>query len=119
MEFESVSWVVVVNSAHDDMMAYTRKDLKGHFVLLGIVSLAFIVSSVFIIRNYRMIVKAEEEAKHWREKRSLEEKIRQSEILYRTIVETAHDLIWILDDDGRFTFANKRLKLFLIIRFQS
>lgn len=27
---------------------------------------------------------------------------------YRTIVETAHDLIWTLDDRGNFTFFNKR-----------
>src|SRR4030042_1868655 len=45
---------------------------------------------------------------HWREKRSLEEQILQSEVLYRTIVETAHDIIWIRDEEGRFTFANKR-----------
>jgi PAS domain S-box-containing protein len=27
---------------------------------------------------------------------------------YRTIIETAHDLIWILDTKGNFTFFNKR-----------
>jgi PAS domain S-box-containing protein len=55
-----------------------------------------------------VIVRVEEEAKHWREKRSLEDRIRQSEVLYRTIVETAHDIIWILDDQGEFTFVNKQ-----------
>ncbi len=108
MEFESASWIVVVNSTHDDMMAYIKKDLEGHFLLLGIVAMVFILSSAFFVRDYRAMIRAEEEAKHWREKRSMEEKVRQSEVFYRTIVETAHDIIWILDDAGRFTFANKR-----------
>ncbi len=63
--------------------------------------------------NYRLIFRAKEELKHWREKRSLEEKIRQSEILYRTIVETAHDVIWILNEGGYFTFVNKRAEAVL------
>ncbi len=40
---------------------------------------------------------------------AVEQKVlRQSEERYRTIVETAHDLIWILDTKGNFTFFNKR-----------
>jgi PAS domain S-box-containing protein len=34
--------------------------------------------------------------------------LRQSEERYRTIIETAHDLIWTLDTKGNFTFFNKR-----------
>jgi len=43
-------------------------------------------------------------------RRSLEEKILRSEVLYRTLVETAHDIIWILDEEGRFTFVNKQVE---------
>jgi PAS domain S-box-containing protein len=100
--------VVVVNSSLDELMASERRDLKGHLLLLGVVALSLGIGTVLISRNYRTIVRAEEEAKHWREKRSLEDRIRQSEVLYRTIVETAHDIIWILNDQGEFTFINKR-----------
>jgi PAS domain S-box-containing protein len=108
MEFENASWVVVVSSMMDGVMAFEKRDLRWHLLLLSFVTLCLIVGSVLISRNYRTIIRAKEEVKHWREKRSLEEKILQSEALYRTIVETAHDIIWILDEEGRFTFANKR-----------
>lgn len=108
MEFENESWVVVANSSLDELIAFERRNLKGHLLLLGIVALSLGMGALLISRNYRAIVTAEEEMKHWREKESLEEKIRQSEVLYRTIVETAHDIIWILNDQGKFTFINKR-----------
>lgn len=40
---------------------------------------------------------------------TVEQKVlRQSEERYRTIIETAHDLIWTLDNEGNFTFFNSR-----------
>ncbi|KPQ44324.1 MAG: sensory transduction histidine kinase [Candidatus Methanoperedens nitroreducens] len=40
---------------------------------------------------------------------TIEQKVlRQSEERYRTIIETAHDLIWTLNNDGNFTFFNMR-----------
>jgi PAS domain S-box-containing protein len=113
MEFENASWIVVVSSLMDEVMAFEKRDKRWHLLLLGFIALCLITGSVLISRNYRTIIRTEEEAKHWREKRSLEEKILQSEILYRTIVETAHDIIWILDEEGRFTFANKRAEAVL------
>jgi len=113
MEFENASWIVVVNSLLGEMAAFEKKDRRGHLLLLGLVALSLIIGSTLISRNYRTIIRTEEEAKHWREKRSLEERVLQSEVLYRTIVETAHDIIWILDEEGRFTFANKRAEAVL------
>jgi len=52
-------------------------------------------------------VRAEEEVRRWREKRVLEDKIQQSEVLYETIVENAHDAIWTLDTQGDITFVNR------------
>jgi PAS domain S-box-containing protein len=113
MEFENTSWIVVVASRMGEVMAFEKRDRFWHVLLIGFVALCLITGAVLISRNYRTIIKTEEEAKHWREKRSLEEKIQQSEVLYRTIVETAHDSIWILDKEGRFTFANKRAEAVL------
>ena len=65
------------------------------------------LGSASVIRTDRLKVRAEEEVKHWREKGVLEDKIQQSEVLYRTIVENAHDAIWTVDTQGNFTFVNK------------
>ena len=35
-----------------------------------------------------------------------EDALRKSELAYRTLVETSHDLIWSVDADGRWTFVN-------------
>ena len=107
LEFENISWIVVVNSPFDEVTAFTLKSLQGYMGLLGVVIFALIGGSSLIIRNDRLRVKAEEEVKHWREKQSLEDRIRRSRQLYRTIVETAHDMIWMLDPEGKLTFVNK------------
>jgi PAS domain S-box-containing protein len=110
LKFENAAWIVVVDSPLDEVTAFTWKSLKGYMILLGIVIVAFIGGSTLIIRNDRLKVKAEEEMRHWREKRSLEDKVRESEELFRTIIETAHDKIWTLNHLGNFTFMNKRGK---------
>lgn len=55
-----------------------------------------------LVENFNQMVA------HWRVTRALEEKVRRSEELYSTIVETAHDMIWTLDTEGNFTFINNR-----------
>lgn len=40
-------------------------------------------------------------------KNRAEEKLRKSERLYNSLVETAHDLIWRLDSEGKFVYLNK------------
>jgi len=107
MNFKDMSWLVVVNSSYDEVTAVVKKNLWEFLALLSIVVSAAILGSTSIIRTDRFKVKAEEEVKHWREKRMLEDKIQQSEALYRTIVENAHDAICALDTEGNFTFVNR------------
>ncbi len=107
MDFENVSWIVVISSAYNNVAALTKKSLQEHLGLLGIVILATILGSASIIRVDRLKVRAEEEVRRWREKRVLEDKIQQSEVRYRTIVESAHDIIWTLDAQGNFTTFNR------------
>jgi hypothetical protein len=59
MEFENVSWVVVVNTPYDRVTGFINKSLREHLVLVGIVVLAFATSSALVIRNERMKIKAE------------------------------------------------------------
>ena len=109
MEFENASWVIVVNTPFDRVTAFAWKSLQGYMVLLGIVIAALIGGSTWIIRSDRLKVKAEEEAKHWRQKQALEDTIRRSDKLYRTLVETMNDGLGAVNEDGFWTYANDRL----------
>ncbi len=52
-----------------------------------------------------MVVRKEEEA--------VEQALRASEQLYRTIVETAEEGVWTIDADGRTTFVNSKMATML------
>jgi PAS domain S-box-containing protein len=108
VKFADKSWVVVVNYPYDKASAFIRKSLKHSLLLLGTVAFSFLLGAAYLIRNEGMKVRAQEEAKHWREKTTLEDKIQQSKALYQTIVENAHDAIWSIDTQGHFTFVNRR-----------
>ncbi|MEN8108082.1 MAG: EAL domain-containing protein [Pseudomonadota bacterium] len=40
-------------------------------------------------------------------RKTIEAQLRDAESRYRDLVETAHDLVWTLDSDGRFTYLNR------------
>ncbi|MGB5261049.1 MAG: EAL domain-containing protein [Gammaproteobacteria bacterium] len=40
------------------------------------------------------------------ERKAMEKRLRDAETRYRDLVESAHDMVWTLDTDGRFTYAN-------------
>lgn len=42
------------------------------------------------------------------EQKIVQDRLKESEELYRTITENSNDMIWTLDKDGNFTFFNKR-----------
>jgi PAS domain S-box-containing protein len=110
MDFENVFWTVVINSPYDEVGVFARKGLREHWMLLGIAVFALVGGSMLIVRNERLKVRAEEEVKHWREKRALENEMKQSAALYEAIIETAHDAIWVLDAESNLIFLNKRGK---------
>ncbi len=107
MDFENMSWIIVVNSVYDEVAAVAKRSLREHLLLLGIVVLALAGGASLIVRNEQLKVRAQEEAKHWREKRALEDEMQQSEALYETIIETAHDVICVLDTKGNFILMNQ------------
>lgn len=47
------------------------------------------------------------------ERKQAKEALEQSEAHYRTLVETAHEVIWALDTEGRLTFVNKECQKLL------
>jgi PAS domain S-box-containing protein len=68
---------------------------------------------VLIKNNLARLVPAVErevrEAAERRARRAAEEGLAASEIKFRRIVETAHEGIWMLDEDGQTTYMNRRM----------
>jgi two-component system sensor histidine kinase UhpB len=104
---ENAPWIVVVTSPYNEVMAFERRSLRGHLMLLGIIVSVLLAGFFLLNHDDKLKIKAEEEAKHWREKQVLEERVKESEVRYRTIVETAHDIIWTLDTQGNILSLNK------------
>ena len=41
------------------------------------------------------------------QRKAMEDRLRDAECRYRDLVETAHDMVWTLDPEGRLTYLNK------------
>lgn len=93
MEFENVSWVVVVNTSYDKVTGFVKKSLSEHLILLGIIVLAFAIGCSLIIRNERIKVRA----------------LQQSEERYRMLVETMNDGLGVQNEKGLWIYVNDRL----------
>jgi diguanylate cyclase (GGDEF)-like protein/PAS domain S-box-containing protein len=44
------------------------------------------------------------------QRKAREKQLREAETRYRDLVETAHDMVWTLDTDGRFTYVNRAVE---------
>jgi PAS domain S-box-containing protein len=107
MEFGGNSWIVVVDSDYGKVTAFAEKGFYGTLVVLGIALVALILASSWMIRGYRMKTIADVDAKRLAEKQLLGDKIRESEMVYRRIVETVPALFLTVDKEGIVTFMNK------------
>jgi PAS domain S-box-containing protein len=116
------SWIILsltvlifllIISLNNGVTSFVGKGFQGILIFLTIVAVASIGCAILGTRHYRTKARAEEEAKSWREKQLLEEKIRHSEMLYRTIVEASHDIIWSLDHRGNFTYLCNKGEIIL------
>ena len=105
IKFENASWVVVVDAPFKKVVSFVNKSLRDTLWLLGVVILALMGGSALVCRDYRLKVRAEEEAKQWREKRALEDRVRESEERYRNLVELSPDAVAV-HCDGRIVFVN-------------
>lgn len=108
--FENASWVVVVDSPYGEVMAFARKSLREHLMLLAIIVLAFIAGSTLIIRNDRLKVRAEVEAEYWREKiterRKAEEALQLEHNKLKSILDSMGDGVYIVNQQYEIQYIN-------------
>jgi PAS domain S-box-containing protein len=105
MKFENASWIVVADAPFKKVVSFVTRSLRDTLWLLGIVILALMGGLTLVRRDYRLKVRAEEQAKQWREKRALEDKIRESEERYRHLVELSPDAVTV-HCEGLIAFVN-------------
>ncbi|MBU0561769.1 MAG: PAS domain S-box protein, partial [Bacteroidetes bacterium] len=105
IEFKNISWKIVISIPHKEVSGFINRHLFITLILIGVITLTFIGGSSLIYRSNRLKIRAEEEAKQWMAKRELENKIRESEEHYRTVVDISPDSI-VIHCEGKIVFVN-------------
>lgn len=108
INFENFSWIIGLTNPAKEVTYFLGKSLLEMILLLFFLIVAPCGISIFLYRTNREKNQIEKDAHNLKNKQELEEKIRQLEEKYRTIVETSHDIIWKLDHRCNFTFINKQ-----------
>ncbi|NPU85887.1 MAG: PAS domain S-box protein [Syntrophaceae bacterium] len=93
-------WSIVVASSEDEIIASLEDFRNKLFVVIGLLLLGGILFSYYGLRAWFFL---EEEKKRHR----AEEALRESEDKYRSLAETASDLILTIDFNGIITYANR------------
>jgi PAS domain S-box-containing protein len=110
MEFEDVSWVVVVNTPYAWVTGFVNKSLREHLFLIGIVVVALALGSTFIIRNERMKIKAEEEVTRWQEKmaerKKAEDELQRERDKLKGILDSMNDGVYIVNQQNEILYVN-------------
>ena len=110
MEFENVTWFVVVNTPYDKVTGFVKKSLREHLSLFGIVVLAFAIGSTLVIRNERLKIKAEEEVMRWQEKMAERKKAEEALQLERNklkgILDSMKDGVYIVNQQHEILYIN-------------
>ncbi len=105
IEFKNISWTIVINIPFEEISGFINTNLILTFILIGIITLSLIGGSLLFYRSSRLKIRAQEEAKQWMEKHELEDKIRESEERYRTVVDISPDAV-IIHCEGKIVFVN-------------
>jgi len=114
MEFENVSWVVVVNASYDRVTGFLGKSLREHLILFGIIVFAFSIGSALVIRKERTKVRAEEELVRWQEKMAERSKAERALELERNklkgVLDSMSDGVYIVSPEYEIQYVNPVLE---------
>jgi len=114
MEFENVSWVVVVNAPYDRVAGFVRRSFLGHLLLFGIILATLLIGAALFMRNERTKLRAEEEAVRWQEKTA--ERKRAEEILQtegsklKGILDSMSDGVYIANEAHDLVYHNPAIE---------
>jgi PAS domain S-box-containing protein len=100
MRVANDSWIMVVNAPYEEVTAFVGREYRKTLLLIGTVVLALSLASVVVYRANVSRLRAREEARQWRQKLELEEKIRRAEVRYRTLFEQSPDGILLVDPEA-------------------
>jgi PAS domain S-box-containing protein len=64
-------------------------------------------------RSNRLMIRAQEEARQWREKQELENRIHESEERFKQVAESAEEWIWETDAHGLYTYSSSAVQTIL------
>lgn len=110
MEFENVSWVVVVSAPYDEVTALVKKSLREHLLLLGIVAVAFSIGSALVLRSDRRKLRAEGEVSRWQEnlteRKKAEEALQLERNKLKGILDSMDDGVYIVDQQNEIQYIN-------------
>jgi len=114
MEFEDVSWVVVVNTPYARVTGFVKRSLRNHLFLIGIVVVALVFGSALILRNQRMKFKAEEEVTRWQEKmaerKKAEDGLQRERDKLKGILDSMTDGVYIVNEQNEILYVNPVLE---------
>ncbi|GEM_PF-666476 len=107
-EFKNIAWTVVLNHEYSEVTRFLDQSYMQSLIIIGSIIFTLLGFTIISFRSNRLRIRAQEETTLWREKLELEEKIRESEEKFRTVVEEANEIIFTTDNEGYFTYVNPR-----------
>lgn len=122
----NIDWGIVVLMNEEELYAPVNRQILATSNIIVVMILFGTLGMIFLVRplSGKMIVHTDELRRQVQEKTSslvqeLTERrrvlqwLRDSERRYRTLLEEVPDVIFLLDSEGRFTYTNTQVELFL------
>jgi len=106
MNFDGVSWIVVVNHPRDEITGFMRTTSIRTFGLFGVVGIVVGLTFFSVYRNSRQEIVIAEKAKHLQEKERLVEKLREAGDYLENLFESANAPIIVWNPELRITRFN-------------
>ncbi len=101
---------IAVATPYETVIAEHRKSALSISILSAFLILLILGVAISLYRINKRRIRAEEEARHIKEKLSLEEDLRESEERYRNMIDSSNDAIWILDREAKVQSMNSRFE---------